>query len=415
MVKRIPRTSLSDSVNRPASRSRHQRIERLKVLSKHPFAVPVITTFALMFITGVILAVVNFVGPQPTNPNVVVISHDGVSETVSSKEPTVGALLDKLELKLNEGDVVEPHATTKIQQDDFRINIYRAVPVAIFDGSNRTYTFSAATTPRSVARQAGVSLFPEDGITTQPVRDFVANGNIGQEIHIDRSVPVNMTLYGVAVSTRSRADTVRELLAEKNVKLEPQDIVWPAVDAPLAAGVQVNVVRNGIATRSVVEDIPMPTQNIADNTLSYGVTAVRQQGSPGKRTVIYEINTQNGAEVSRRAIQITVIQEPVTQIKVVGSNLSGIKGDMALAGIAPGDYTYADYIITHESRWNPAAVNAAGCAGLGQACPGSKLAAVCPNWQNDPVCQLKFFHKYAIGRYGSWQAAYNFKVAKGWW
>lgn len=415
MVKRIPRTSLSDSVNRPAPRSRHQRIERLKVLSKHPFAVPVITTFALMFITGVILAVVNFVGPQPTNPNVVVISHDGVSETVSSKEPTVGALLDKLELKLNEGDVVEPHATTKIQQDDFRINIYRAVPVAIFDGSNRTYTFSAATTPRSVARQAGVSLFPEDGITTQPVRDFVANGNIGQEIHIDRSVPVNMTLYGVAVSTRSRADTVRELLAEKNVKLEPQDIVWPAVDAPLAAGVQVNVVRNGIATRSVVEDIPMPTQNIADNTLSYGVTAVRQQGSPGKRTVIYEINTQNGAEVSRRAIQITVIQEPVTQIKVVGSNLSGIKGDMALAGIAPGDYTYADYIITHESRWNPAAVNAAGCAGLGQACPGSKLAAVCPNWQNDPVCQLKFFHKYAIGRYGSWQAAYNFKVAKGWW
>ena len=39
-------------------------------------------------------------------------------------------------------------------EDDFRINIYRARPVTVFDGDERIQTLSAAKTPRSVASQA---------------------------------------------------------------------------------------------------------------------------------------------------------------------------------------------------------------------------------------------------------------------
>lgn len=392
------------------------KLHRVKLLTKHPFAVPVLTILGLLVLTGIVLAVINLLTPKTINPNVVVISHDGIRQTVSSKEPTVGALLNKLDLELNEGDVVEPSESTKIQQDDFRINIYRAVPVAIFDGPHREYTFSAATTPRSIARQAGISLYPEDGVVTKPVTDFVANGNIGQELIVDRSVPVDMNLYGAPLSTRTRADTVRQLLDQKNIKVQRQDIVSPALDTPLVPGAKVTVIRNGIATRSIVEDIPTPTQRITDNTLSYGVTAVRQQGSPGKRTVIYEINTQNGVEVGRRAIQTTIVQEPVVHITVVGTNISGIKGDMALAGIAPSDYQYADYIITKESRWNPSARNASsGAYGLCQALPGSKMASAGADWATNPVTQLKWCHGYAIGRYKSWANAYNFWLSHHYW
>jgi hypothetical protein len=88
---------------------------------------------------------------------------------------------------------------------------------------------------------------------------------------------------------------------------------------------------------------------------------------------------------------------------------------MAAAGISQSDYAYVDYIFSRESRWNAAAMNAGGCGGLGQACPAGKLAAVCPAWQTDAVCQTKFFSGYAIGRYGSWQGAYNAWLAKHWW
>jgi uncharacterized protein YabE (DUF348 family) len=417
MVKRLLHLALSDPVRQQRQKP---RLHRYKLLVQHPFAVPVLTIIFLALITSAAFIVLNH-HPSSINPNVVVISHDDQQQIVSSKEPTVGTLLEKLNLRLNQGDVVEPALSTLIQQDDFRINIYRAVPVAIIDGGQKQFAFSAATTSRSVARQAGLTVYPEDTIETQPVTDFVADGGIGQELVIDRATPVNVNLYGAPVVMRTHATTVRQLLAEKKINLKPQDIVNPGIDAPITPNAQLAVIRNGVSTVTAQEDIPMPIQVIPDNTLSYGVSAVRQQGAPGKRAVTYEVNTQNGVEVSRKPIQSVIIQQPVVQITVQGANLSGIKGDMALAGIAPGDYTYADYIISHESGWCPTkaqgqyggcpaysgSVPSYGGYGLCQSTPGSKMASAGADWATNPVTQLRWCSGYATGRYGSWGAAYD--------
>lgn len=78
-----------------------------------------------------------------------------------------------------------------------------------------------------------------------------------------------------------------------------------------------------------------------------------------------------------------------------------------------GDNSYANYIYMHESSCGTARANAEGCLGIGQACPASKLLAVCPNL--DYACENAFFTSYAIGRYGSWEAAYNFWLNNHWW
>lgn len=59
------------------------------------------------------------------------------------------------------------------------------------------------------------------------------------------------------------------------------------------------------------------------------------------------------------------------------------------------------FIYCKESTNNPAAVNAGGCRGLGQACPGSKL----PCGSHDYACQDNWFTNYMLERYGSWEAA----------
>jgi hypothetical protein len=105
----------------------------------------------------------------------------------------------------------------------------------------------------------------------------------------------------------------------------------------------------------------------------------------------------------------------VTQIEVVGTSLSGIKGDMALAGIGPGDYQYVDYIVSHESGWRPDAGSPSGPYGLCQAYPGSKMASAGSDWLTNPVTQLRWCNGYALGRYGSWAAAYNHWVAARNW
>ena len=83
-----------------------------------------------------------------------------------------------------------------------------------------------------------------------------------------------------------------------------------------------------------------------------------------------------------------------------------------LSGIADSDFGYVDYIISHESGWNPYARNASsGAGGLPQALPYSKTGCA---W-GDAVCQLKWANSYAVGRYGSWAKAYNFWVSNRYW
>jgi len=91
----------------------------------------------------------------------------------------------------------------------------------------------------------------------------------------------------------------------------------------------------------------------------------------------------------------------------------GSKNDwLAASGIPQSDWGYVDYIVSHESGWNPNAVNASsGAGGLVQALPCGKVAGGC----FDPVSNLKWADSYAKGRYGSWAGAYQFWSSNHWW
>lgn len=85
---------------------------------------------------------------------------------------------------------------------------------------------------------------------------------------------------------------------------------------------------------------------------------------------------------------------------------------MAAAGIAEADWGYVDYIASKESGWNPNATNASsGACGLIQAYPCSKV----PGSGYNPVDNLVWANGYAVGRYGSWAAAYAFWTSNHWW
>lgn len=385
-----------------------RRIRKFKIMSRHPFAVPFITITLLVTLTAVIYVVARQTDHLPTanNANIVIVSHDHEQQTIPSKEATVGDLLKKLNLTLDEGDVVEPAASTRIDQDQFRINIYRAVPVQIVDGEQKTYTFSASKTPRAIAQQAGAVVYPEDILTTVPSDDFLSTGAIGEQVIIDRATPINVDLYGTNVVLRTHAKTVGELVKEKRIKLIQSDRVEPAMDTPIAAGQQVSFIRTGTKVETITETIATPVQTINDPNLAYGTSAVRQQGSAGQQVVTYQIAITNNVETGRSIIQKVVTKAPVTQVVVMGTSLSGIKGDMARAGIAPGDFQYADFIISHESGWRPNASNPSGAYGLCQALPGSKMASAGADWATNPVTQLRWCSGYANSRYGGWANAY---------
>lgn len=385
---------------------------------RHPLVIPVVTLLGLFFAALVLLILNNGQPVVASDSHTVILTHDKEKVTIPTRADTVAAFLQRNDVTLNEGDVVEPSLDTAIQEDNFRVNVYRARPVTIIDGGRKIAAFSASTTPRSVAEQAGVSLYAEDNLKSEMQRNFLTDGAIGEKIVIDRATPAVINLYGTPVAVRTHAKTVGELLKEKNVVLEKDDTVQPAADTPLSPTTSVFVVRSGTQVLTAEAVIPMITQTVDDASLSLGTTAIRQKGAPGKKLVTYQIELKNGREVSRRAIQEVVVQDQVTQIVARGKTVAvptDKEAIMAAAGIRPGDYGYVNYIISRESGWRATAANPSGAYGLCQALPGSKMASAGADWQTNPVTQLRWCNGYATGRYGSWSAAYNFWLANHWW
>ncbi len=407
--------------------NRHLKVA--KKASKHPFAIPTYVFSGLLVLTlgGLLIFKPNHPGNAPVT-KVVIISHDNVKQIVPSIEPTVGKLLAKLNIVLRTGDVVQPSLNTVINQDDFRINIYRAVPVEIIENGVKKFTFSAAVTPRAIVEQAGIKLYPQDYVYKIPTANFLTENAIGERVVVVPAVPINLNLYGSPVQIRTHASTVANLIKDEHINITSDNQIIPSLSTPITPNMQIFIVRPGEKLQSITQSIPMPIETIYDNSLSYGTNAIQQQGSSGQEVVTYKLQINNGIVVGRTPIQTIVSIPPVTEIVLEGINLSGIQGDMALAGIAPQDYGYASYIISHESGWCPTKAQGetycpavpdnpmtSGGYGLCQATPGYLMAADGSDWETNPITQLRWCSGHAESRYGGWQNAYDFWVQNRWW
>jgi len=397
-------------------------------VSRHPaFTIPLITFGSLVLFTVAVLALISGGSPKlvRTDSHIVIISHDNTEQTVPTHANTVGEVLKRFNISVNSGDVVEPAQDTQIVTDNFRVNVYRAVPVTIVDGGTKTFAYSAATTPRSIVKQAGIQVYPEDDLSLLPTQNFLLEGSIGQRVVISRATPVHVNLYGTPVVMRTHAKKVGDLLTDRGLLLQPNDVVQPSISTPVTANMQVFVLHKGQQVVTEESDIPMPTQIVEDSSLSFGTTAVRQQGSPGKKLTTFLVQTAPDGTQARKEIQEVVTVQPVTQITARGKAVeipSDKQAVMASAGIASSDFPYVDYIVSHESGWCPTKLQgqAGYCPpyapgsipeglgyGLGQATPGSKMAVFGGDWQTNAATQLRWATSYADDRYGSWGAAYN--------
>ena len=69
------------------------------------------------------------------------------------------------------------------------------------------------------------------------------------------------------------------------------------------------------------EIITFETQTISDSSLEYGKTEVKAAGANGETTYTYEVEYENGKEVSRKLINKTVTKQPITKIIAKGTKV----------------------------------------------------------------------------------------------
>jgi uncharacterized protein YabE (DUF348 family) len=277
----------------------------------------------LSFLIASLIGVFVLFSPKVTaagdGERLVSIYENGTEQTIITKATTVREALERAKVGIGEHDAVEPGLDTQLVASTYNVNIYRARPVTIVDGATRIKTISPYQSAKQIAESAQIQTYPEDNLAITRVDDFVGESTIGLKVSIDRATPLTLVLYGDHVAARTQATTVGEMLAAKNVKLEPQDGVSVPLTTPIAAGMTVNVWRNGVQTVTREEPVAFLVERIQDVDREAGYKLVKTPGKPGKKSVTYEVNTQNGKEVSKREIQSVVTEAASKQVEVVGA------------------------------------------------------------------------------------------------
>lgn len=350
---------------------------------------------------------------------ILTVFESGQKTSFKTNAKTVREALKAQKINFSKEDSVEPGLDEELTGAEYSINIYRAKPVVIEDGELKTKILTAAQTPRQIAEKAGLNVHNEDKLAFGESGNILEDGSINT-LKITRAKEISVDLFGKTESFRTQAKTVEDFLKEKKIVLGKDDGISIDLKTQIANGLNFRIWRNGKQTLTVEEPTDFQTETIQDANKDSGYKEIKEAGEKGTKSVTYEVEMQNGKEISRKKINETEIKAAKKQVVIVGTKTSLPTGShtdwMSAAGISASDQGSANAIISQESGWRVNATNrSSGAYGIPQALPGSKMASAGSDWQTNPITQLKWMNSYVVGRYGSWQNAYAHKKSKGWY
>ncbi|MEO8083343.1 MAG: ubiquitin-like domain-containing protein [Ardenticatenales bacterium] len=201
---------------------------------------------------------------------------------------------------------------------DSVVRVLRARPIDLVDAGVRASVFAAGETVGQALAAAGIAFLPGDAIS--PALDTPLA--YAPEIRIERGIPFALAADGLTRELRARAATVGAALADAGVGLAGRDIVRPAADTALSAGLEVAVtrVRDVVETREV--EIPYRTQAEPDPDRPLDEVAILANGVPGLAQQRVEVTYHGGRVRGRRVLDEVIVREPVDERVSYGTRIS---------------------------------------------------------------------------------------------
>lgn len=268
------------------------------------------------------LVLVQTVSAESTNSESgkrLIIVHDGGTERgLLTRQTTLRQALAEANISVDPNDLTEPALDEELVGNNYEANVYRARPVTIVDGETRIKIMSPFRTAKQIASSVGITLRNEDITEIKANTNIVSHG-AGVRLEITRATEFSLMLYGKKMNAYTQGKTVAEMIKEKGIKLASDDTVSVPLNAPIIAGMSVEIWRNGVQTATEEQAVPFAVEKILDMDHPVGYHDIRTKGEPGTRLVTYEIEAKDGKEIGRKEIQNIVSKQPVKQVERVGN------------------------------------------------------------------------------------------------
>jgi uncharacterized protein YabE (DUF348 family) len=246
-----------------------------------------------------------------TSPAEVTLIADRREVSVSSRDSTVGELLRRRGIVVDEHDRVSPPLEASLR-DGIEVRVVRARPVVVeMNGVFRT-VWSSARTVDELVGELGLG-----EATVEPARDDPIPTSGPVVLLSARTVRV--VADGERTDVLTSARTVGELVDDLGIDVDGDDEIEPGADAPVEEGLAVRVTR--VEREVTVEDRPLGFQTIRrdDPSRPHGQVRVIQEGVAGLERVQYRLVLRDGAVVERTIASRTVVREPRSRIVAVGT------------------------------------------------------------------------------------------------
>jgi uncharacterized protein YabE (DUF348 family) len=288
------------------------------------------------------------------------LSVDGHTSRIHTFATSVSGVLARQGLSIGEHDTVVPDLEDPIS-DGGRIAVRFGRPIDLnLDGSsNRVWV--TATSVQEALDELGLR---EGNIFVSASRSEPI-GRAGLALQVLTPRQVTVVVDGRTRQLNTSAATVRALLIEAGIPLDPADEVNPALDTVPRDGATIRVVRIQSQQLTIKVDLPFATRTIKDPAMFSWERKVVTPGVKGLKEVTVQLLRRDGKAASRSTVSELVLRAPATEVVRVGTRSTRY----ALTGAERLNWAA---LARCESGRNPHAINGGdGYYGLYQFSPGT--------------------------------------------
>lgn len=260
----------------------------------------------------------------------VTIEVDGRVIRLRTHARTMADLLEEAEIELGPYDkvLIEEQEVSRtaslanpnhLQNDDppLSIAVHRAVPIHVVDGGVPSTVYTTQATVGEALRAQNITLYLGDQVSPS-LSDPVSTD---LHIYILRSEAVQIWVDSHIIKTRTRKETVSDVLAQEGIVLMGKDYIEPKGDAPIREHMDIWVVRVGEEIAIEQEPIPFETAWQPDKGLEIDHQRLEQAGEDGLFKRRFRVVYENGQEVEQAMEDEWVDREPTTKVIAYGTRI----------------------------------------------------------------------------------------------
>lgn len=141
----------------------------------------------------------------------------------------------------------------------------------------------------------------------------------GTNISIKRALKIKISADGQTKEFYTLADNVRQAIMDSRVNLGEDDLVVPLFSSPLKNDLKIIITRVKVEEQIVKKDIAYKTIAEEDSDLGWRVKKIKQKGGKGVEEIKYKVVSHDGKEISRKILEKNTITEPTPEVIVQGT------------------------------------------------------------------------------------------------